>query len=59
MIIREERYTNIPVESLTKYERIAVIATKRCLVDLGIKLKIMGDSSGFGKKQTNKTLYLN
>ena len=58
MIIREERYTNIPVESLIKYERIAVIATKRCLVDLGTKLKIMGDSSGFGKnKIKQKTLF--
>ena len=35
-----------------------MIATKRCLVDLGIKLKIMGDSSGFGKnKIKQKTLF--
>jgi len=56
LIIREERYTNIPVESLTKYERIAVIATKRCLVDLGIKLKNYGR---FFRLWLKKKHYLN
>lgn len=39
---KEEWYVNFSVEILTKYKTIAVIATRKCLVGLGMTLIIMG-----------------
>lgn len=44
LITREKAYISLPVENLTKYKTIAVIAAQRWLASLGIKLRIMGDS---------------
>lgn len=39
---KEEWYVNFSVEILTKYKTIAVIATRKSLVGLGMTLIIMG-----------------
>lgn len=44
LITREKGYISIPAENLTKYKTIALMAAKRWLASLGIKLRIMGDS---------------